>query len=151
MQFQVPQFIEMEDTIFGPLTFRQFLYLTGGVGLCFIFYVYLPIYIAIVLIIIAGGGAVALAFYKYNGRNFIYLLESAFKYAFTKKLYLWKQSKDAIAQKEVIKKQVLTQPEGVGLPRLSESRLKDLAWSLDIQNNEKGPEQEEEPKGFYER
>jgi len=26
MQFQVPQFIEIEDKIFGPLTLKQFLY-----------------------------------------------------------------------------------------------------------------------------
>ena len=27
MQYQVPQFIEVEDKIFGPLTFKQFLYI----------------------------------------------------------------------------------------------------------------------------
>ncbi|TSC80302.1 MAG: hypothetical protein G01um101429_152 [Parcubacteria group bacterium Gr01-1014_29] len=31
-QFQVPQFIEVEDKIFGPLTTKQFFYLLGGGG-----------------------------------------------------------------------------------------------------------------------
>ena len=32
MRFQVPQFIEIESKIFGPLTFKQFIYLAGGGG-----------------------------------------------------------------------------------------------------------------------
>ncbi len=33
MRFEVPQFIDVEDKIFGPFTFKQFLYLAGGAGL----------------------------------------------------------------------------------------------------------------------
>ena len=33
MRFEVPQFIEIEDKIFGPFTWKQFVYLAGGVGL----------------------------------------------------------------------------------------------------------------------
>jgi hypothetical protein len=29
MQFRVPQFIDIEDKLFGPLTFKQFIYLAG--------------------------------------------------------------------------------------------------------------------------
>ena len=36
MQFQVPQFIEVEDKIFGPLTFKQFVYVAGGAGLAYL-------------------------------------------------------------------------------------------------------------------
>lgn len=36
MQFQVPQFIEVEDKIFGPLTFKQFVYIAGGVALMYL-------------------------------------------------------------------------------------------------------------------
>ena len=42
MRFQVPQFIEVEDKIFGPLTFKQFVYVTGGVGLAVILFLFLP-------------------------------------------------------------------------------------------------------------
>ena len=45
MQFQVPQFIEIEDKIFGPLTFKQFIYLAGGGGLCFLLYTILPFFL----------------------------------------------------------------------------------------------------------
>jgi len=46
MQYQVPQFIEIEDKIFGPLTLKQFLYLAGGGGLCLLFFTLLPLYLA---------------------------------------------------------------------------------------------------------
>ena len=134
MQFQVPQFIEMEDTIFGPLTFKQFLYLIGGASLCFIWYVYLPIYISIFLILGTAGLAVALAFYKYNGRNFIYVFEASIKYLITRKLYLWQRSAPAKEQGQKITK-VVSGPEGLAMPRLSGSKLKDLSWSLDVQNS----------------
>lgn len=134
MQFQVPQFIEVEDKIFGPLTFRQFLYLAGGVGLSFIFYVYLPIFISIFLILSVVGLALALTFYKHNGRDFIFLVESIFKYALTKKLYLWKKDdRPMITQKAPSESPVIS--ANLNLPRLSESKLKDLAWSLDVKDN----------------
>ena len=32
MRFEVPQFVDIEDKIFGPLTFKQFIYIAGGAG-----------------------------------------------------------------------------------------------------------------------
>ena len=140
MQFQVPQFIEVEDKIFGPFSFRQFLYLAGGVGLSFILYVYLPIYISILLILPVVGFALALTFYKHNGRDFIYLAESFFKYSLTKKLYLWhKADRPTMTQKVPTG---ATKSAGLDLPRLSESKLKELSWSLDVGSN---PNPEEQP------
>ncbi len=49
MRYQVPQFIEIEDKIFGPLTLKQFIYLAGGGGLCLIFFSLLPLYIMVIL------------------------------------------------------------------------------------------------------
>jgi hypothetical protein len=134
MQFQVPQFIEVEDKIFGPLTFRQFLYLAGGAGLSFIFYVYLPIYISIFFILATMGLAAALTFYKHNGRDFIFLAESFFKYSITKKLYLWhKEERPSFTQKAPAVEGGAS--PSLNLPRLSESKLKDLSWSLDIKKD----------------
>jgi hypothetical protein len=38
MRFEVPQFIEIEAKIVGPLTWKQFVYVAGGVGLLVILY-----------------------------------------------------------------------------------------------------------------
>lgn len=136
MQFQVPQFIEVEDKVFGPLTFRQFLYLAGGAGLSFLLYVYLPIYLALPVIATVIAFAVALTFYKYNGRDFIFLAESVFKYLITKKLYLWKKTE---LPSTVTTQKAPRAGEGMSanleLPRLSESKLKELSWSLDVKEN----------------
>ncbi|MCX6712082.1 MAG: PrgI family protein [Candidatus Vogelbacteria bacterium] len=141
MQFQVPQFIEVEDKVFGPLTFRQFLYLAGGAGFSFILYVYLPIYISFLLIIAIIVFTLTLTFYKYNGRDFIFLTESVFKYGIAKKLYLWKK----VERPTFTQKAPATQTtDGLDLPRLSESRLKELSWSLDINDNTKPPQEENE-------
>jgi len=43
MRFKVPQFIDIEDKIFGPFSFKQFVYLAGGAGLCYIFFKTLPV------------------------------------------------------------------------------------------------------------
>lgn len=135
MKYQVPQFIEIEDKIIGPLTIRQFIYLVGGGGMAFIFYSYLPIYIAIFLI---GGVIVlslALAFYKINNKPFIDFLESAFTYYTKQNLYIWKKEDKAPvgrSMEEIEKSKAATQ---VYVPRLSDSRLKELSWSLDINEN----------------
>ena len=90
MRFQVPQFIEVEDKIFGPLTLRQFIYVAGGVGIIVILWITLPHPVAFLLGLPIGIFSAALAFYKVNERPFIHLLESAFNYAVGENLYLWK-------------------------------------------------------------
>lgn len=130
MNFQVPQFIEVEDTIFGPLTFKQFVYILGGGGIDFLLYNFLPLYIAIIPIILVSGLALALAFYKVNDRPFIKTLEAAFWYLFSKKLYIWEKSEPVVKkQKEVIDNE---SENPINIPKLSRSKLKDLSWSLDI-------------------
>src|SRR3990167_10216081 len=97
MNFQVPQFIEIEDKIFGPLTFRQFVYLAGGAGIAFLEWVYLPFkFLSVIFIIPTLAFALALAFYKVNNRAFIHTVEAAFRYAWTHKLYIWKRSERAL-------------------------------------------------------
>ena len=67
MQFQVPQFIEVEDKIFGPLTFKQFVYMTGGVGAAYMLWRVMPLYASGPLIVCVGLFAAGLAFFQLNG------------------------------------------------------------------------------------
>lgn len=139
MRFQVPQFIEVEDKIFGPLTFKQFIYLGGGIGLSVILFLLLPNFLAFVLSAPVVLFAAALAFYKVNNKPFINVVEAFFKYTITSKLYLWKKE-DKAPTKTVESKPV----EQVYVPRLSESKLKDLSWSLDIKENQNPTSEEVE-------
>lgn len=135
MQFQVPQFIEVEDTIFGPLTFRQFIFIAGGVGIAVIAWRFLPFLIAAPLIGAFVGLGVALAFVKYNDRPLLSVIENAFYYLLGSKLYLWdntrKSKKNAPEQ---ISSQIAA-GRASGIPKLSDSKLHELAWSLDIKEN----------------
>ena len=131
MRYQVPQFIEVEDKIFGPLTFKQFIYLAGGAGLCLLFFTLLPIYLTVLFGLPVAIFALALAFYKVNGRPFIVSVEHAFGYFFGNKLYLWKQREATATPQAPI---VSATPNALIAPRISESKLKDLAWSLNIKD-----------------
>jgi hypothetical protein len=161
MQYQVPQFIDVEDKIFGPFTFKQFIYMIGGIALSYVIYRFIPslIFSAVPIIVVLVFSA-ALAFYRVNNRPFINVLESAFRYSVGAKLYLWKkddkkQAAMVVAQMnqqihagheavEADKKKGVTgtgklapagaeKYAGVMVPKVSQSKLKDLAWNLDIQ------------------
>ena len=136
MQFQIPQFIDIEDKIFGPLTWKQFVYLLGGGGVSFILWRALPGFIAIILILPILGFALALSFYRFNNRPFIALVESGWNYLVSTRLYIWKK---APKKKDFSNKPKLTDTsvEPNLIPRLSNSKLKDLSWSLDILDTSK--------------
>ena len=147
MQFQVPQFIEVEDKIFGPLTFKQFVYCTGGLGSAYLIYRVLPIYISAPLILGVGGLAAALAFMQWNGRPFIIGMENAFYFLTRSKLYLWNNARKA-KKAEAKHATAATTPSQVYIPKLSDSRLHELAWSLDIKERiAAGVAQEQEHQG----
>jgi hypothetical protein len=142
MRYQIPQFINIEDKVFGPFSFKQFIYLGGSAGIAFMLWRALPTFIAIPLIVVVAGLGLTLAFYKVNDRPFIHLLQSLFVYMFRSKIYLWRKQPPKPQKKSPLdKKDGADQPDTT--PRLSESKLKELSWSLDVldleqQNSEEG-------------
>jgi K+ transporter len=130
MQYQVPQFIEIEDKIFGPLTFKQFLYVGGGAAIGFIMYSTLPKIVAILLGVPIVGFFMAAAFFQVNGRPFLVYIEGAVKYLFSAKLYIWKKTEKKVVKQEK-EKEVEVQ---VALPKLSQSKLREISWGLDVQD-----------------
>lgn len=133
MQFKVPQFLEIEDKIFGPFTFKEFAYLTGGAGMCFVLYKTLGLFFGAIPIMFVGGLALMLTFYKPNNKPFINMIEAMFKYAMQSKLYIWKRHKFSYG--EAVRKAQMERAEAESInpgARLSGSKLRDLAWSLDV-------------------
>jgi hypothetical protein len=134
MKFQVPQFIEVEDKVFGPLTIKQFVYLAGGGGLSFLLYTFLPLpfFIKAIIILPVIGFAILLAFFnRINNKPFIFIVEAAFKYLTSSKLYLWKKMDRPHIQQQA-PAPTDTNLAGVMVPKVSSSKLRDLTWSLDI-------------------
>lgn len=130
-QFQVPQFIEVEDKIFGPLTLKQFLYVLGGGSIIFLLYVFLPFWLTFILGIPVGAFFLALAFYTINGQPFIKVLEAALSHYSKARLYIWRKREPRTPS--VLTSSTLGVKKPLALPKLTESKLKELAWSLDIQ------------------
>ncbi len=125
----MPQFIDIEDKIFGPFTFKQFIYLAGGAGAAYALYKFLPTLIAILLILPIVAVALALTFYKVNGKPFIEVLQAWFVYTTKNKLFIWKQRPPEKTKEKAPEPKA---PSLAGIPRLTESRLSDISWSLDV-------------------
>ena len=133
MKYQVPQFIEVEDKIFGPFTFKQFAYMAGGAGAAFLCYKLLPAFVGIIVAIPFAALGAAFAFYKVNSRPFIDVVESGFEYFTKNRLYIWKkEDKKPKTQAEIDEKAVQSFMPGSAVPKISDSKLKELSWSLDI-------------------
>ena len=139
MEYQVPQFIEVEDKIIGPLTLRQFIYVAGAAGLVVIFFSYLPFLFAALLSLPVAGFGVALAFYKINGKPFIEVLEAGFNYYTGKKLLLWKYTAPTAKETNAAASAAAAAEAAArpvrGAPRLTRGKLSELAWSLDVKSS----------------
>jgi hypothetical protein len=133
MRFQVPQFIEVEDKIFGPLTLKQFIYIAGGAGLSAVIYFTLDSLIFSLLpMVIVMACAGALAFYKVNSKPLINVIEAAIRYWMGAKLYIWKKENKPRAPTPQDELRQAKNYASVMVPKISDSKLKDLTWSLDI-------------------
>lgn len=133
MQFRVPQFIDMEDKVIGPLTLRQFGYIVGAGGFSFIIWTFIPIkIIAVILILLVASLFLALAFLKINHRPFGDILESAFSYYTGSRIYTWKQPMEQKVDNPKIQQAVVEAKKDISISRVNKDRLHDVALGLDV-------------------
>lgn len=102
MQRNVPQFIEIEDKIFGPFTLKQFAYLAGGAGLSVVIWRTVPLSIGLFLIAPVMGFSIAMAFAKFNSKPFLEIVRAAIYYFFSGKMFLWQNptTKEQVRRQE---------------------------------------------------
>ena len=103
----------------------------------FVVYVLLDsLVLSFIPILVIMGLSVALAFYKvYNHFPLISVAESAFKYWRSNKLFIWKkEDKKKPATTQAAAKEVKNYAS-IMVPKISDSKLKDLSWSLDIKES----------------
>ena len=132
MQFRVPQFIDIEDIIFGPFTLKQFGYMVGAGGLSFLIWTFIPIrIIAIFIIIPVVALFLALAFVKFNNRSFGEILESAFSYYTSGKIYTWKQP-DLKKNETSVDRVVAETQKEIVISKTNQNKIHDLALGLSI-------------------
>jgi len=119
----------IEDTVFGPFTIKQFLFIGSGAALIMLarmfFEPFLFYPIAFLLAATAGG----FAFLKINGQPLPIVTRNAILFLFRPRLYTWRQEARAPKKPSETKKR---EPTINRIPTIAESKITDLAWSLDI-------------------
>lgn len=128
MRFEVPQFIEIEDKIFGPLTWKQFVYVAGGAGLAAVLFFFTPFIIFLILGIPVLGLTFLLSFYPVNNRPFANFLEAAVRYFKGTKLYLWRKSGSGVYKEA----ETLNTGSQVYMPPTTENNVASLARRLEM-------------------
>lgn len=134
MRFSVPQFIEHEAKIVGPLTFKQFVYIGLAGAVCFVLYFSVPFSIFLLSCIVLGGGGLALAFLKIGGRSLPIIVANFLRYSLTPKMYIWHKKEQAVAQvykKEVKKKTEKEGEDELPLKIAEKSQLKKLHTKIE--------------------
>lgn len=90
MRYKVPQNIDMQDRIVGPLTMLQFIYAVIGGGICYgIFSSGLPKILVILIDLPLALFIMALIFLKINERPFLDFVISVIQYQGAPKQRVW--------------------------------------------------------------
>lgn len=130
-QFVVPQFIEVEDKIFGPITTRQFLILLVTSLVLFVAFKLADTALFIFLSVLIGGSALILAFVKINGQPFHYFILNIIQTVRRPSRRIWSRNFTNKELKEYIesgKFEVAEVPKEI--PRMSYSRIRDLSLTV---------------------
>src|SRR3989338_6174708 len=88
-QFIVPQFIDVEDKIIGPITTRQFIVLLAGALVIGVFYKLFDFSLFVTSGLLTFGITGIFAFLKINGRPFHYFVLNLFQTFKKPKLRIW--------------------------------------------------------------
>jgi len=129
MRFEVPQFIEIEDKIFGPFTWKQFVYLAGGVGLAAVLFFTTPFIVFLLFGAPIGGLAALLAFYPINNRPFSLFLESMVHYYNNSRVYHWKK-KSKVVYRDKLNEPLAPEPRSYSVPK--GSNINSLSRKLEV-------------------
>ncbi len=90
-QITVPQFIENEDRILGPITVRQFVIILVACAILFVAYKTTDLTAFIFVAVLVGGCAGVLGFVRINGQPFHFFLLNIARTASRPTLRVWRK------------------------------------------------------------
>ena len=131
-RYQIPQFIDIEDKILGPLTIRQFFYFLAAAAIGFILWNFLTFQYFIIAMTIVGGLSVMFAFVKINGKPFNAFFYSLIGFIFSSQKYIWKKENFITAPEEIHQEK---KQEKYITKTMPEQQIKKLSSLLDIKEN----------------
>jgi len=127
-QFVVPQFIDVEDKIFGPITTRQFVIMLSAALLLFIIFKLADTALFIFFLALIGGFALILSFVKINGQAFHYFILNIIQTMRRPSRRIWQKIYSKQELQEYITSGKVEVVEVVKeAPRMSYSRIRDLS------------------------
>ena len=144
-QFTVPQFIDVEDKIIGPITARQFIILLSGFLIAALYYKLFDFTMFLILGILTLGSAGTIAFLKINGMPFHFFILNFFQTLSRPGLRIWNNSINKQASRfEPEEKKISPGVEPAPIRAYTSSRLSQLALMVDTQGAYKGEDENEE-------
>lgn len=134
MQYPIPQFVEIEDQIIGPLTLKQFFFLLGGGIFLLIAWSFVDLSLFIFLAVIVGMIVVPLAFVKPYGRPLTNYLSAVFKFILGPKVLVWHKSGRAgrVKAYDLTNKKSGPEKITIGEKKYTPSSIHRLARQLDF-------------------
>lgn len=130
-QFVVPQFIDVEDKVIGPITVRQFIILLAAGGAEFLVWKYSDFTMFLFLTVLNGIFTIFFAFIKINGRPVHYFILNFIQTSKKARLRLWHKEFQARELRfSMGKKEAKVLPK-VLKPTLASTRLAELSLIVD--------------------
>lgn len=145
MQFKVPQNIDMEDKIVGPLTLIQFLYVLGGGMIIYLLFQTLytsSIALFVILSLPIALIALALAFLKIQEQPLSHFITAGLQFWQKPKMRYWHNIGESLPILKDAPRPKVTQI-APAKKQIEKSNLEQLAYSLDTR-----PMDQQEQKNF---
>ncbi len=139
-QFTVPQFIDVEDKIIGPITARQFIIMLSGFLVMVLYYKFFDFSLFIGSSVITFMVTGVFAFFKINGMPFHFFVLNFVETSKKSKIRVWLNQNDMLLPE----KNTETAQEYIPAPKkhFSSSRLSELALIVDTRGAYRGEENE---------
>lgn len=130
-QSTVPQFIDVEDKIIGPITVRQFIILIVGGLIIFLEFKLSDMILFILLALPTLAFFGTLAFLRVNGVPFHYFILNALETFKKPKLRIWRRETEAHLERKESPEKVRPAPAFTTKKPLAASHLSDISLIID--------------------
>ncbi|MDD2274805.1 MAG: hypothetical protein PHI91_01165 [Candidatus Pacebacteria bacterium] len=138
MQYRVPQFIEHQAKILGPLNVKQSM--TIGVVLVICFFLYFAIgeenfFLFILLAGLLTGIALAISFYKVQGQSLPVVMKNWTSFNISPRLFLWKRKRSPVFLSTERERRAITivKQEKSPLKMRDEGKIEELIKKIDFE------------------
>ncbi|MFA5169438.1 MAG: hypothetical protein WC420_01645 [Candidatus Paceibacterota bacterium] len=141
MQYRVPQFIEHEAKILGPLNIKQSLTVGGVLAICFFLYFMVGqtnFFLFLLIAAVLTGTALAISFTKIEGLGLPTVIKNWANFNINPKIFLWRRKQSPVyLSTERIKREIVVKEDKSPLKVKQEGKIGELIKKIDF---EKTPE-----------